>query len=71
VDLKLTGDLRRKETIGVDKEKTEFFSQDWKAPMIDKRYGKAVWGIMQQLLPNMVEIIRPDLENEIRKQFQS
>lgn len=71
VDLKLTGDLRNKETIGVDDKKSEFFSQDWKDPVITKRYGKKVWGIQQQLLPNMQDIIRPDLFKEVKQQFTS
>jgi hypothetical protein len=68
VDLKLTGEFRRKFTIGVDETKTEFFSQDFKEDKLVKRYGKAIHGIQQQLLPNMVEIIRPDIGNEVKKQ---
>jgi hypothetical protein len=70
IDLKLTGEFRRKESIGVDEKKTEFFSQDWKAPMIEKRWPKAL-GLTFQNLVIMGEIIKPDFDREVKNQLTS
>ncbi len=62
VDLKLTGEYRRKKTLTPGKKKAEMFSQDEKAPMLEKRYGKDIEGLNSQNLDNTSELIKPHMQ---------
>lgn len=69
VDLKLTGEFRRKFTLQSDEKQTEIFSQDRKAPWLEKRYGVDINGVPATLIPNMQEIIIDDFQEEYEKQL--
>jgi hypothetical protein len=63
VDLKLTGEYHRKKTLGIRKKDAEMFSQDEKAPMLEKRYGKDIEGLTFQNLGNAAELIKPHVQS--------
>lgn len=67
VDLRLTGDYRRKKTVTADVKKTEIFSQDWKEPILEKKYGKNISKVSPSA---MQEIIKKDFFIEAKKQVQ-
>lgn len=69
VDLKLTGEFRRKFTLAEGKKTAEVFSQDEKNDKLVKRYGKDIFGISKQLQPNLAEAIKPVLGELIKKQL--
>jgi hypothetical protein len=62
VDLKLTGSYRNKKTLTPGKKKAEMFSQDEKAPMLEKRYGKDIEGLSAQNMDNVSELIKPHVQ---------
>jgi hypothetical protein len=69
VDLKLTNDFRRKFTLQSDEKQTIIFSQDEKAPWLEKRYGEDINGIPSSMIPNMQELIEDDFVNQYSKQL--
>jgi hypothetical protein len=69
VDLKLTGDFRRKFTLQSDEKETEIFSQDYKAKWLEKRFGVDINGVPSSLIPNMQDIIIDDFQEEYEKQL--
>lgn len=69
VDLKLTGDFRRKFTLQSDEKETIIFSQDVKAPLLEKRYGVDINGIPSSMIPNMQELVEDDFVKEYKKQL--
>jgi hypothetical protein len=69
IDLKLKGDYRDKFTLGVDDKGSEIFSQDWKADIMDWRYGEDITGIPDQLLPNVQDLILDDFVNDYQQQL--
>jgi hypothetical protein len=69
VDLKLTGEFRRKFTLQSDDKETEIFSQDLKAKWLEKRYGVDINGVPSSLIPNMQELIIDDFTEEYEKQL--
>jgi hypothetical protein len=69
VDLKLKGPFRNKFTLQSDEKKTEIFSQDVKAPWLEKRYGVDINGEPATLIPNMQELIIDDFQEEYEKQL--
>ncbi len=69
VDLKLTGDFRRKFTLQSDDKQTTIFSQDHKAPGLEKRYGVDINGVPSSLIPNMQELIEDDFVEQYGKQL--
>lgn len=60
VDLKLTGSFRDKFTLEVNDKASFIFSQDEKEAKLEKKYGKDIHGISEQLIPNMQDIIEDD-----------
>ena len=60
VDLKLHNDFRRKFTVAVNNKQTEIFSQDRKAPILEKRYSVHIYGIQNGNLPRMAEVVQKD-----------
>lgn len=64
VDLKLTGEYRRKKTISKSKGKkqVEMFSQDIKADMLAKKYGKDIEGLTDQHIRDTGELIKPHMQ---------
>lgn len=70
VDLKLKGDYREAFTLNADRKKGEIFSQDWKAPILEKRYGKNIEGINSQNKPTAAEIIKPELGKLIKDKLK-
>lgn len=69
VDLKLTGEFRRKETLQEGNKNAEVFSQDQKNDMLVKKYGKDIFGISKQYQPNLAEAIEKTLGELIKKQL--
>lgn len=67
VDLKLHGDYRGKKTVAADEKKTEIFSQDFKEPFLEKKYGKAISKVSPA---KMQEIVKNDFFDEVKKQMQ-
>lgn len=59
VDLKLTGEYRRKKTLAAGKKSAEMFSQDEKAAKLEKKYGKDIEGLNKQNTDNVGELIQP------------
>lgn len=70
VDLKLTGDYRKKKTLSKSKGKrqAEMFSQDQKAAKLEKRYGKDIEGLTFENTNIAGDIIKPDLQEGFRKE---
>jgi hypothetical protein len=71
VDLKLTGAFRNKFELGVDEKKIEFFSQDIKSKKLEKKYGKKIFGVANQYISTIGEIIRPGFSTEVKNQITS
>lgn len=69
VDLKLHNDFRRKFTLQSDDKETIIFSQDVKAPWLEKRYGVDINGVPSSLIPNMQELIEDDFVDQYGKQL--
>lgn len=69
VDLKNTGEWRRKFTLAVDDRKSEIFSQDPKQKDLEKKYGKDINGIPRSMLPSAARLILPDLIGNAKKQI--
>lgn len=68
VDLKLTGDFREKFTLAPGKKSAEIFSQDRKNDILEKKYGKDIFGIAKPMLPNVGEIIKPTLKELFKEE---
>lgn len=62
VDLKLTGEYRRKKTVTAGKKHAEMFSQDEKAPMLEKKYGKDIEGLNSQNMDSLAVTITPHVQ---------
>jgi hypothetical protein len=69
IDLKREGPFRNKFTLQSDDKETEIFSQDRKAPWLEKRYGKDINGVPSSLIPNMQDLIEEDFIEEYEKQL--
>ena len=69
VDLKLTGDFRRKDTLAAGKKSAEIFSQDQKEPWLTKRYGKDIHGVPDQAKSNVAELIKDSLGERFKKKL--
>lgn len=67
VDLKKSGDYRNRKTVTADEKKTEIFSQDWKEPILEKRYGKNISLVNPS---TMQAIIEDDFKDEMQKQVK-
>lgn len=71
VDLKLTGDFRNKFSLQITDKETEIFSQDAKEEKLKKRYGKDIFGIPDQFITNMQDIIEEDFIREYQERIES
>ncbi len=69
IDLKLKGDFRGKLTLEVGKNESNIFSQDQKAGVLEKRYGKDIYGVPVPFLPNVQEIILDDFVIDYQRQL--
>ncbi len=70
IDLKLTGKMRNEMSMQISDKQTEIFSQDPKEAVNLKRYGKDIWGVPAQLIPNMGEIVKDDFINNVKEQIK-
>lgn len=71
VDLKNTGEFRKKFTLSRSKNKkeAEIFSQDEKQSKLEKRYGKDIQGLNSQNMSTAGEIIKPEVQELYKKQL--
>ena len=71
VDLLKTGEFRKKFTLSRSKGKkqAEIFSQDFKQPILEKRYGKEIQGLNAQNTQTAGDIIKPDMQEEFKTQL--
>lgn len=72
VDLKLTGEFHRKLTLSRSKgnrKQAEIFSQDEKAPALEKKYGKDIMGLTEESTERAAEIIKPELQRLFKEQL--
>lgn len=69
VDLKLTGEFRRKFTLTAGKKSAEMFSQDQKEDILIKRYGKDIHGIQQANMGTVSELIKPIVQDQYAKKL--
>lgn len=67
VDLKLEGDFRGEMDLRTDAKGTELYSHDWKMPILEKRYGKDIFGVPTVFISNMQSAIVDDFVNEYSK----
>lgn len=67
VDLLLTGSFQGRFTLTAGKKSAELFSQDQKAPFLEKRYGKDINGISDAFKPTVEQLIFDPLGSLIRK----
>lgn len=69
VDLLLTGSFQGKMTLTPGKKSAELFSQDQKAPFLEKRYGKDILGISGQGKDRVMDIISSPIGRLIKKKL--
>lgn len=74
VDLKLTGKFRQELALRVTKKDTQIFSDDSKSPVLQKRYGKDIFGVAKMFHYILGEALLPgfadDVKRKIRKNFK-
>lgn len=63
VDLYKTGDFWNKFTLTAGKKSAEIFSQDKKSSMLEKKYGKEIFGLTKENTTVAEDIVKPGLQD--------
>ena len=69
VDLKRYNNFRGKLTLVTTDTETQMFSQDGKAAVLEKRWGKGIIGVAKQYYPNIADGIREDFIADVRRKL--